>query len=257
MSAHYAVPSESLSALRAAVRAIEADAGTESRGYLPFGLGALDSRLEGGGLALAALHEIAAAQSSLADDAAASLFIAGIVARCPGNVLWALSRRDLFAPGLARAGLGPERLIYAECGRDEDVLAVMEDAIRHGGLAAVVGEAGRAAMASTRRLQLAAESGGTVALMLRRWRRSGEDPLAAPSAAMTRWRIGCVPSAQLPVPGVGRPRWHVALARQRGGEPCEWIVESPDAEGRLALAALSSHRPSVAAGEGEGRHQAA
>src|SRR5687767_3946610 len=100
MSAHV-VLNQSLPALRAAVRAIEGGAGTESHGCLPFGLGALDSRLEGGGLALAALHEIAAAQSSLADDAAASLFIAGIAARCPGNVLWALSRRDLFAPGLA------------------------------------------------------------------------------------------------------------------------------------------------------------
>src|SRR5688500_17841826 len=108
MSAHSAL-SESLFALRAAVRAIETGTEAENRACLPFGLAALDSRLEGGGLALAALHEIAAAQTSPADDAAASLFIAGIAARCPGNVLWALSRRDLFAPGLARAGLGPER----------------------------------------------------------------------------------------------------------------------------------------------------
>ena len=37
----------------------------------------------------------------------------------------------------------------------------MEEGLRHGGLAAMVGEAGRVAMASTRRLQLAAEEGGT------------------------------------------------------------------------------------------------
>jgi protein ImuA len=167
-------------------------------------------------------------------------------------VLWAVKRRDLFAPGLAQAGLAPDRLIYAECGCDEDVLAVMEEGLRHGGLAAVVGEIGRAAMASTRRLQLAAEAGGTIALMLRRWRRNGEDPLGLPSAAATRWRIGCVPSAMLPVPGVGRARWEVMLVRQRGGEPFEWIMESPDAEGRLALPAHSAHRP-AAAGAGEKR----
>ena len=34
----------------------------------------------------------------------------------------------------------PDRILYAECGRDEDVLAVMEEGLRHGGLAAVVGE---------------------------------------------------------------------------------------------------------------------
>ena len=108
-------------------------------------------------------------------------------------MLWALTRRDLFAPGLAQAGLTPDRLIYAECRNDEEVLAVMEEGVRHGGLAAVVGEAARADMAATRRLQLAAEESGTPALLLRRWRKAGADPLALPSAAFTRWRIGCAP----------------------------------------------------------------
>lgn len=250
---------ERLAALRAQVRTIESQARREAHEHLPFGIEAVDARLAGGGLARAALHEIAGAKAGLADEAAACLFIAGLAARqankeadTKGTVLWALKRRDLFAPGLAQAGLAPDRLIYAECGCDEDVLAVMEEGLRHGGLAAVVGEIGRAAMASTRRLQLAAEAGGTIALMLRRWRRNGEDPLGLPSAAATRWRIGCVPSAMLQVPGVGRARWEVMLVRQRGGEPFEWIMESPDAEGRLAILAHSGHRP-AAAGAGEKR----
>src|SRR3546814_2050625 len=82
----------------------------------------------------------------------------------------------------------------------------MEEGLRHGGLAVVVGEVARVSMASTRRLQLAAEEGGTTALMLKRWRKNGEDPLAVPSAAMTRWRIACVPGAALPVEGIGRAR---------------------------------------------------
>ena len=253
---------ERIAVLRAAVRAIEAGGVGEGRAFLPFGLAALDGRLEGGGLAEAALHEIAGALGNASDDAAACLFAAGIAARCAagagiaaraaamnGTVLWAMGRRDLFAPGLAQAGLAHERLIYAECGRDEDVLAVMEEGLRHGGLAAVVGEVGRAPMAATRRLQLAAEQGGAMALMLRRRRRYGEDPLGLASAAMTRWRIGCMPSGALSVPGVGRPRWHVALVRQRGGAPFECLVESPDVEGRLALPALPRHRPPAAEGE--------
>jgi protein ImuA len=251
---------ERLAALRAQVRTIESQGRRDARQYLPFGIEAVDARLAGGGLARAALHEIAGAKAGLADEAAACLFIAGLAARqankaeadSKGTVLWALKRRDLFAPGLAQAGLALDRLIYAECGCDEDVLAVMEEGLRHGGLAAVVGEIGRAAMASTRRLQLAAEAGGTIALMLRRWRRNGEDPLGLPSAAATRWRIGCVPSARLPVPGVGRARWEVMLVRQRGGEPFEWIMESPDGEGRFALPAHSGDRP-AAAGAGEKR----
>jgi protein ImuA len=238
---------ERLAALRAEVRALES-AGSESREYLPFEVDSIDSRLAGGGLPVASLNEAAGDRPGPADESAATLFLASIAARRPGPVLWALARRDLFAPGLAAAGLAPDRVLYAECGRDEDVLAVMEEGLRHGGLAAVVGEVRRAAMPATRRLQLAAEEGGTLALMLRRWRGS-EDPLVPPSAAVTRWRLACAPSAPLPVPGVGRPRWRLTLARQRGGAPFDLIMESPDAEGRLALPSLFEHRP----GESERR----
>ena len=130
-----------LAALRAEVRRIESAGRAAGRGRLPFGLAAVDAKLTGGGLAVAALHEAAPATPALGDEAAATLFLAALAARLAiaeggGMVLWALSRRDLFAPGLALAGLTPDRLIYAECRRDEEVLAVMEDALRHGGLAA-------------------------------------------------------------------------------------------------------------------------
>ena len=249
-------PSPSLAALRSQVRAIEGRA-AGARPVLPFGLDALDRRLADGGLAAAALHEAAPAGPALGDEAAATLFLAAIAARLAAargegtTVLWALARRDLFAPGLAQAGLGPERLICAECRRDEEVLAVIEEGLRHGGLAAVVGETGALRAAAARRLQLAAEEKGTAALLLRRWRRAGADPLASPSPAVTRWRIGAAPSAPLAVPGVGRARWRVELVRQRGGGPCEWILEAPDAEARLALPARSADRPDRTAGERE------
>ncbi len=241
---------ERLAALRAEVRAIESAGPEIARDCLAFGVEAIDRRLAGGGLAVPGLHEIAGAGASLADDAAATLFLAGVAARLgggEGTVLWALSRRDLFAPGLAAAGLGPARVLYAECRNDEEVLAVMEEGLRHRGLAAVVGEVGRAAMASSRRLQLASEEGGTAALLLKRWRKAGADPLAETSAAVTRWRIGSAPSSPLPVEGIGRPRWHVHLARQRGGEPFELLLEGSDAQGRLALPAQPRHRPDQAA----------
>jgi protein ImuA len=235
-----------LTALREQVRAITATADALPRAVLPFGIEAVDRRLADGGLATAGLHEIAGATCAIADDAAATLFLAGIAARAAsakgngtGDVLWAFGRRDLFAPGLAAAGLGPNRLIHAEAGRDPDVLAVMEEGLRHGGLAAVIGEVGRIGMTATRRLQLAAEEGGTIALVLRRWRRGSADPLAEPSIATTRWRIACAPSEPLPVPGVGRACWHVDLVRQRGGEPFSCILGGCDAEGRLALVAES------------------
>ena len=250
---------ERLAALRDEVRAIESAGASGGREYLPFGVEEMDRRLAGGGLAVAALHEVTGERSNLGDDSAAVLFMTGIAARREGPVLWALARRDLFAPGLAQAGLGSERVFYAECRTDEDVLAVMEEGLRHGGLAAVIGEVARVQnMAPTRRLQLAAEDHGTTALLLRRWK-AGSDPLGAPSAAVTRWRIGCVPSgvlAEAGDEGVGRPRWRIALARQRGGEPYTWIMEGPDAEGRLALPAAPGNRAAASDRAAEARHAA-
>jgi protein ImuA len=239
--------SERLAVLRAEVRAIES-AGRGSGGgeCLAFGIESIDLRLAGGGLAAAALHEAAGDRPGLPDEAAATLFLASLAARREGIVLWALARRDLFAPGLQQAGLGPERLLYAECGHDEEVLAVMEEGLRHGGLAAVVGEAARVTMAATRRLQLAAEEGGVTALLLKRRRRGGEDPLILPSAAVTRWRIAAAPSSppllSASAAGIGRPCWRLILARQRGGEPCQWITEAADETGRLALFAEPQRR---------------
>ena len=245
MSACPSTRAERLSALREEVRAITATAHAP-RPVLPFGLEALDGRLADGGLATTGLHEICGATSAIADDAAATLFVAGIASRGAGaNLLWVFGRRDLFAPGLAQVGLGPNRLIHAEAGRDPDILAVMEEGLRHGGLCAVVGEVGQVGMTTTRRLQLAAEEGGTIALLLRRWRRGGADPLAEPSAAITRWRIASAPSEPLPVAGVGRARWHVDLVRQRGGEPFSCLLGGCDAEGRLALSAVSGDRASA------------
>lgn len=240
-----------LAALRAEVRAIEQVDRADERPAVPFGIDEVDARLAAGGLA-PALHEAAADKAEPGDEAAATLFLAAAAGRFVraqgGQVLWALTRRDLFAPALAQAGLAPDRVIYADCRDDAESLAVMEEGLRYGGLAAVVGEVARADMANLRRLQLGAEDGGTAALLLRRWRRQGLDPLTAPSPAITRWQVGCVPTAPLPYAGLGRARWQVELARQRGGPPYAWTLEAPDAEARLALAARSGHRPDQARG---------
>lgn len=68
---------EQLATLREAVARVAAARGP----VLPFGVGPLDHLLAGGGLDGAGLHEIAAASASWSDDAAATLFAAGIAAR--------------------------------------------------------------------------------------------------------------------------------------------------------------------------------
>ena len=230
-----------LTSLRTQISRIEAGRRPDGA-VLPFGLAEIDSQLPDGGLALGALHEVTAGRSSAADGAAATLFAAGIAARTRGKVLWCLTRADLFAPGLAQAGLATERMIHLEAGDDRTVLACIEEGLRHGGLGAVVGEVNRLSMTASRRLQLAAEGTGTVGLVLR-WRRSPgrEAEGEQPSAARTRWRISALPSTPLPVPGVGRPRWRVDLTRCRGGESAEFELEACDATGHLAVPADLAH----------------
>jgi protein ImuA len=213
---------------------------------LPFGIGLMDKRLATGGVDGAGLHEFAAASSSLNDDAAATLFLAGIAARFAANtgqtVCWAMTTFDLYAPGLEQVGLGPEKLLYAQGRKDVDVLAIAEDALRDGSLACVIAEVKTADMTATRRLQLAASDGQTPLLLYRRHRARERCPLSSPSSAMTRWRIGCMPSERLPWPGVGRAHWQVELVRQRNGDPFSLELEACDAKGRLALPAASGDR---------------
>lgn len=243
---------EALSALHAEVAAAARPGGA----VLAFGLDELDQRLAGGGLAQGGLHEVAAASASLGDDAAATLFAAGIAARFAAAaqqepiqarpVLWALTRFDLYAPGLEQVGLGPQTVLYAQGRKDAEVLAMAEDALRDASLACVVAEVRAADRTATRRLQLAAAEGETPLLLYRRRRSRDTCPLGIPSAAMTRWRIGCVPSAPLDIPGIGRARWSVELVRQRGGNPFSLILEACDEAGRLALPAATADRAAAA-----------
>ncbi len=206
---------------------------------LPFGLAAVDQALPGGGLALAALHEAASSGPDTEHAAAATLFVAGILSRLQGPVLWVQQQPDLFAPGLAGVGLHPDRILFAEAGKS--VLAAMEEGLRHPGLGAVVAELeGRLSLVASRRLQLAAEQAGILAVLIRRSRGFDDPALTQPSAAVTRWRIGVLPSPPpLPhapdTPGLGPARWRLDLTRCRGGEAASWVVEACDATGRLGL----------------------
>jgi protein ImuA len=243
-----------LSDLRRRIVALDRSARAK-RPPLAFGVAALDAHLPWGGLPLGTLHEFLESGVESEHVAAATLFTAGILARLKGTVLWCLKGRDLFAPALAGAGLHPDRVIYVEARKDSDILPAMEEGLRHGGLAGVVGEVGRLSLTASRRLQLAAEESGVPAFAVRRWRNDAERASATePNAAFTRWRIAPAPSPALAgapdllgrpssVPGLGRAHWQVELLRCRGAEPRLFVLESCDAKGRLAVPALLGDRP--------------
>lgn len=238
-------PTTSLDQLRAAV--VRLEHGGAPADVLPFGLPDLDAALPRGGLSLAALHEVVGSGRDVEFGAAPALFVAGILARCHGPVLWVLQQRDLFAPGLAAAGLQPHRVIYAEAGRAA-VLTVMEEGLRHPGLAGVVAEVSAPVpLTASRRLQLAAQAGAMPGFLLRR-HHPGEGAIAA----VTRWRIAPAPSlpplAHAPrTPGLGRLLWNLELTRCRGGRTGSWVVEACDASGRLGVVPALAHGPAAPA----------
>ncbi|HTQ34488.1 MAG TPA: damage-inducible protein, partial [Stellaceae bacterium] len=164
-----------------------------------------------------------------------------------GMVLWCTKQRDLYGPGLAGHGLDPGRVVVVRAARDDDILWVLEEGLRAAGIGAVIGEIGRLPMVAGRRLQLAAERSGMPALVLRRWRTSGEAAAerARPSAAVTRWRVASLPSAADGEPGLGRPRWRVELLRCRGAKPGTWTTEVADASGFVCLSAGLADRPAA------------
>ena len=128
---------------------------------------------------------------------------------------------------------------------EKDVVAMprptVEEALSHAGLAVVVGEVSGP-------LGLT----GSPGLLLRRPERLNQDLVEEPTAARTRWKITAMLSA-VPVPwspstpGLARASWQLDLLRCRGGEPRTFLVEAPDATGRLGLLADAANR-SVAEG---------
>jgi protein ImuA len=226
-----------ISDLRQQIAGIEGLA-NRTRTVLPFGVPDIDRRLPKGGLALGALHEVAGGANGAVDGASAAAFAAGIAARTGGKVLWCYSEADLFAPALAQSGLTEEQVVFFETRDEKSILGCFEEALRHGGLTAVVAELSGLSRVASHRLQLAAETSGTMGLALRRWRRPNDArDFGNPTAAFTRWRVTETGSSPLPVRGVGRARWHLELMRCRGGESADFDVEACDGKGFIALSA--------------------
>ena len=217
----------SLATLRAEIAALQHGVRPASE-VIGFGDERIDAKLPGGGLALRSWHAFAGEGLDLETAAASAAFVArlAIPLAARGELVWVLRRDDLHAPGLATLGLPADRLIQV-CARDEDeALAVMEDALRTRGVAAVFGEVDEVDLVAGRRLQLACEQSLATGFVLRRRPFGGAARGETGSAAATRWTIAPSPSEPVPgAPGLGPPRWRVKLERCRGGRTGAWIME--------------------------------
>jgi protein ImuA len=235
-----------LERLRAELARLDGQARRDPADTLALGLPRIDHTLPAGGLPRGCLHEICGDVRQAAAGFATVLL--GRLAAY-GPVVWITPGDDLFAPGLAELGLGPERLIVVRAHKREARLWALEEVLRSPGPAAGLAEVDRLGLKESRRLQLAAEAKGVTALLLR-----PQEALLAPSAAFTRWRIGTVrdDGAAGLGQGQGAARWRVELARCRGGRSGSWQIAWHkgawhEVADPLALAAEPSDRPAAPA----------
>jgi protein ImuA len=208
-----------LHSLRTQLQALQPRA---RHGVLAFGDARVDACFPAGGLPLGGLHEVAADGVEAETGAAGAGFIACLLARLPGQLVWIAPQPDLYPPGLPAFGLDPSRLVLVQTRTDEETLAAMETVLREGA-AAVVAEAGRLGRIPSRRLQLACLKRGSTGFVLRRWP-YGRKTTPEDTASMTRWRVGSAPSAAV-LREPGAPRWRVELEYARGGLEGAWIME--------------------------------
>lgn len=229
------------------------------------GVDRIDGQLPAGGLAVAGLHEIKPggyrdspaaiafavmlavrrmcspssredADATAAGSAAAK---AGQRARPRPVVLWVMGGAAAhehgrpYGPGLARFGLDPASLLLVEARRQADALWAMEEGLRSGVPAIVIGCIDGLDALQSRRLVLAAGSSAIPCLAL-----TGH---ASPPgmAAYSRWRVTAAAGATHPLDPAapGALRLGLTLERCRHGPSgLVWSVEWCDETHRLGLA---------------------
>lgn len=188
-------------------------------------LGPFQEAFPNGTFPVGAVHEFLSA--GMEQAAATSGFMAGLLAPLMGDkgvALWVSAARRLFPPALQGFGISPHRFIFLDLKKERDVLWAMEEALKCGALAAVVGEVGEMSFTASRRLQLAVEQSRVTGFVLRHAKRN-----VGTTACVSRWRI--TPVASEPdagLPGLGFPQWQVELLRMRNGKTGVWNIRWED-----------------------------
>ncbi len=192
------------------------------RDVVSSGCAELDERLVRNGVAKGALLE-----SLGAGDGAGAAFLAVNAARnalADGGALVVVDVQDSFYPSAAvRFGIASERMLIVRPSTEREALWACEQALRSAGVAAVLCWPEYLTPLAFRRLQLAAEEGGTLGLLVRSTRAQHE-----PSWADVRWLVSPAPSE------AGRRRFSVDVLRGQSRRDGALLLEADD-EGALCM----------------------
>jgi hypothetical protein len=198
---------------------------TNGTGSLPSGYAELDARLPGGGWPRRGLVEILTDRQGIGE---LSLLLPALAALCRaegeagGWLAWIAPPYAPYAPALAARGIDLRRVLVVRAPNPEWAI---EQSLASGACSAVLGWTNGCLATDLdrrlRRLQLAAERDGTLAVLFR--------PLAAAtsaSPAVLRLALG------LPMPGsthapAGTHSLAVRILKSRGGQPASLRLELP------------------------------
>jgi protein ImuA len=199
----------------------------------PTGLPSLDAAL-GGGFAGAAVHELVTAT----EGAAAHTVALRAAARAAGENRWVFfidAAGDLYPPGVAQFGVPLGRLVIVRPAYPADALWVCEQTLRCRAVAAVILPLRTIDARASRRLQLAAETGGGLGLLIRQDERGGH------TFAASRLRLE-------PLLGdADARRMLVTVLKLRESRPPEpFVVELPDAADSVPAPAEPADRAGTA-----------
>lgn len=202
------------------------------------GLPTLDAAV-GGGFVAGGLHEFLAHRGGAAAHTVALRIATGTAARLRW-ILYLDTTNDFFPPAAATLGVPLSRLLVIRTTRALDALWAAEQALRCKTIGAVILPLREIDAQASRRLQLAAEAGGGVGLLIRSQDRSGH------TFAATRLKFD--PVKPDPVDHFGESicrrtesRWvQVSVLKVREGKPPgPFILEIPDAPGDVSGVAVS------------------
>jgi protein ImuA len=207
---------------RGQLQVLSAEALERGKAFLT-GLGALDAVAPGGGFAFGAVHEL------IGEDERLPMFVAAYLARCAigenGNVAWCDPHHRLYPPAAAAVGLPLERLYWVRPTKPADVTWAIGECLRCRGVSVTVAQPGKLSRIEARRLQLAAETGGGVGLLLR-----SSAAASGEFAAATRWLVRSIPGERTV------QRWMLQLIHGHGGRVGQGVILEANRETRHVCA---------------------
>ncbi len=215
------------------------------------GCQAMDASLPAGGYAPGSVIEYLRATSGCGASYLALAAAAAALASSEEKYLVLVdTHHQFYPPALLSHHIDLQRVIWVRPQSIGDAIWATDQALRTTAVAAVVADLERLDERDARRLQLAAQRGGNLGLLLR-----GLSARRVPSWAEVQWVVRSLPvhnppvsssipsSRTSPVSGQALRRLEVVLARLRGGRAgARMLLDIDSVQGQLHLASPHHHR---------------